>query len=465
MLAAGVSRAVINPPLTVPHAGWGAQTHLYPTGIEYDLWATALYITDETTSCLIVDLDLSHLSIEQADAIRARLELELGLSRSFIRLSTTHSHATPMIHFNYYREQTQVIDSYIAYLEDCIVAIAREAQERAVPVRIAAGYGHCEAGSNRRQRLDDGRVVTGYNPDGHTDPVLGAIRLEDEEGQAILHMVHYACHPTTLGPENQLVSPDYPGITKRTLEQLMGGHCMFLQGSAGDIGPGPEGFQCDYAAVSRIGRLIAYEAAKVLLTLEGQRRQFRFERVVESGASLAIWKDTKRPAAASGLRIFAKHILLPIKSFIPVEEAQRIFTGYQNKLYQLLEQSASAEEIKEATYKVKRSFKSMEQAQLFAGKTELPVEVQFVIAGDIALVSAPIEPFSRTGKAVREQSPFPFTYLSGYSNGWVGYLPTREEYAIGGYEVETSIFLEGSAERFTEEVTAVLKEAYPEGEQ
>ena len=37
---AGVGRVTITPPLTVPHAGWGAQTHILPDGIETDLWAT-----------------------------------------------------------------------------------------------------------------------------------------------------------------------------------------------------------------------------------------------------------------------------------------------------------------------------------------------------------------------------------------------------------------------------------------
>ncbi|MDF2724951.1 MAG: hypothetical protein K0Q59_4626, partial [Paenibacillus sp.] len=113
MLTAGVARAVINPPLTVPHAGWGAQAHVFPDGIESDLWATVLYVADGTTCGLLVDLDFSHYSIEQASAMRSRLERELGFDQSAIRISTTHTHAGPLIHFNYYRELEPVIADYL----------------------------------------------------------------------------------------------------------------------------------------------------------------------------------------------------------------------------------------------------------------------------------------------------------------------------------------------------------------
>ncbi|MER3417672.1 MAG: hypothetical protein C4343_00800 [Chloroflexota bacterium] len=37
--------------------------------------------------------------------------------------------------------------------------------------------------------------------------------------------------------------------------------------------------------------------------------------------------------------------------------------------------------------------------------------------------------------AIKRASPFVVTAIAGYSNGSVGYLPTRRAYAEGGYEV------------------------------
>ncbi len=38
---AGAGRTTITPSLTVPRAGWGAQTHLFADGVETGLCATA----------------------------------------------------------------------------------------------------------------------------------------------------------------------------------------------------------------------------------------------------------------------------------------------------------------------------------------------------------------------------------------------------------------------------------------
>ena len=35
--------------------------------------------------------------------------------------------------------------------------------------------------------------------------------------------------------------------------------------------------------------------------------------------------------------------------------------------------------------------------------------------------------------AVRNQSPFAHTFYFGYTNGWLGYLPTEQAFGEGGY--------------------------------
>jgi hypothetical protein len=56
---------------------------------------------------------------------------------------------------------------------------------------------------------------------------------------------------------------------------------------------------------------------------------------------------------------------------------------------------------------------------------------------DIGIWSAPVEMFCEISNAIREQSPFPYTFYYGYTNGWLGYLPSEKEFKHGGYEVET----------------------------
>ena len=55
--------------------------------------------------------------------------------------------------------------------------------------------------------------------------------------------------------------------------------------------------------------------------------------------------------------------------------------------------------------------------------------------GGLSLVAAPGEIFTENGALVKEQSPFKDTFFLGYTNGSIGYVPTRSAYPEGGYEV------------------------------
>ncbi|MED1267725.1 alkaline ceramidase, partial [Bacillus mycoides] len=48
----------------------------------------------------------------------------------------------------------------------------------------------------------------------------------------------------------------------------------------------------------------------------------------------------------------------------------------------------------------------------------------------------PMEPFSETALEMKESVQNELAFFGGYTNGYIGYLPTKEEYAYGGYEVE-----------------------------
>jgi hypothetical protein len=73
-------------------------------------------------------------------------------------------------------------------------------------------------------------------------------------------------------PSNRLLSPDWPGTLKRTVESITGATCLFAQGATGNIGPGPDGFTDDVRVVHRLGRQVGCEAARVYLGLDLPRR-------------------------------------------------------------------------------------------------------------------------------------------------------------------------------------------------
>jgi len=73
------------------------------------------------------------------------------------------------------------------------------------------------------------------------------------------------------------------------------------------------------------------------------------------------------------------------------------------------------------------------------GAVVVRIPVGFLrINRDIAIWSAPLELFCEISNEIRARSPFPYTFYYGYTNGWLGYLPTEAEIVFGGYEPRTS---------------------------
>src|SRR5438094_8202879 len=70
-----------------------------------------------------------------------------------------------------------------------------------LPARIGAGKGSVNIGINRRERLPDGRIMIGQNPDGAVDREVGVIRIDDLAGKPIATMMAVGCHTVRLGPK------------------------------------------------------------------------------------------------------------------------------------------------------------------------------------------------------------------------------------------------------------------------
>jgi hypothetical protein len=47
-----------------------------------------------------------------------------------------------------------------------------------------------------------------------------------------------------------------------------------------------------------------------------------------------------------------------------------------------------------------------------------------------------MEPFYETALDIKDKLNNNFAFFGGYTSGYLGYLPTKEAYPFGGYEVE-----------------------------
>jgi hypothetical protein len=83
--------------------------------------------------------------------------------------------------------------------------------------------------------------------------------------------------------------------------------------------------------------------------------------------------------------------------------------------------------------------------------------VRFLRINDTLIWAAPVELFCEIAMAVRAASPFTHTFYFGYTNGWLGYLPTAAGFAEGGYEPKTSVFTDRAERDLTDAVVAALQ--------
>ncbi len=99
--------------------------------------------------------------------------------------------------------------------------------------------GRCSLATNRDLHdPEKERIVSGFNPSIEADSALLVGRVTDGTGKIIATIVNYACHPTTLAWDNTLISPDFVGAMRETIEANTGGApVIFLQGASGELAP------------------------------------------------------------------------------------------------------------------------------------------------------------------------------------------------------------------------------------
>jgi hypothetical protein len=94
-------------------------------------------------------------------------------------------------------------------------------------------------------------------------------------------------------------------------------------------------------------------------------------------------------------------------------------------------------------------------------KKDVPLraEVQVIsFSDDLAIVSLPGEIFVELGLALKKASPFKHTLIAELANGSIGYVPNREAYPQGNYEIVSARGEAGSGEKLIETALKLLNE-------
>lgn len=431
----GVARWDITPCLEVCVKNWGATDRWFARGVHRPLTGTALAIAENTGSpLLLITLDLGWWRA-RADVDRLRLALcdALSLPEENLIIHLTHTHAGPLLDSEPPEEANpEATSAYLGTLREACIAGAKTAIGDLQESSLLFHPGSCDLATYRDlpDPGDSQRVLTGWHPDAPADGTLVVARVFDDANRTRATLVNYACHPTTLAWENDLISPDFPGAMRELVEEATDAPCLFLQGASGELAPS-EQYGGDPAAADRHGRVLGHAAMSLLEMLAPGQGDMVFDGALESGAPLALW----RPEAgelSQEVSATAPGIELPLKPDLPGlaeirSELAEETSGFRHE--RLVRQLRVRESVGEGAHSSERIW----SWKLGAG----------------ALVGVPFEAYSILQQELRTNCPH--LLVLNLANGNHGYLPPAPLYRGPSlYAVWQTPYAEGSLEAVTD---------------
>lgn len=458
-LLAGTGRCDITPASGTPQGGWGAQTHTRGDRADMPFYATALALAQGAEQVVLVEADAIGFDAEWTARIVGAIASTTGVDEARIRFSCSHTHSGPnTFRLGNISEGLDMALSYLGSLPDRIAGAAWQALRNRRPVRVGAGAGQCGINARRRVRMDDGLMVVGEDPEAACDQAVRVVRLEELDGTPVAHLLHYACHGTTIAWQSRDFTPDFPGPARQVMERELGGLCLFLQGAAADLGP-RRGFSGDLSLYRRMGRTLGLTAAGLASAIEMVPVRRRLAGLIRSGANIARYEYEAVEPAPARLQMESRTMALPLKPFPDPETESAELLRLRGEAAQLREQGRT-EEFSVANALATQQGWRTANARQFHGKRDAPWQLQVISLGPVALVSMPGEPFSSIGQRIAEASPFAHTLVSGYSNGGFGYIPDRSAYQEGGYEIEATPFAAEACDVVVAEALRLLNELH-----
>jgi neutral ceramidase len=400
ILRAGTAREDITPTKPVALAGYESRREL-SQGVHDPLSARAVAFELNEKRLVLVSTDVLGFYGGTAESLRKAIVTACQLQPSELFLAAIHTHSAPDVTLDSEKHHANNVE-YTKTLGTRLVDVVQEALAHTAPVQIGVGSGSSPVGVNRREVVQDSagssRLCLGRNPSVLTDREVQVLKVSRAgTGELTAVIFAYATHSTSMGPRNYFISGDVHGLAEQFLERYLGSGVVVaaLAGASGDIDPW-------YRVLPEFNIANGWVPEPVLMgTMLG-------EEVVH------VMSGVQEPSTSGPIRTALKTLTLPRK---PNGEAGAAAAG-------------------------------------------APVELNLTVGrvGDVAFVGLGGEVFNEIGKAIKAVSPFPHTFVITHCNGAAGYLPTRQSYDEGGYEVRSSPFAPTAAEQVVKEAAQMLQE-------
>ncbi len=430
----GVAREDITPPIGIFCRNWGAAKHDAATGIHRPLSLTALTLREspESLPLVLIDADLGWFAnVEYGQRFIQRICAGLSLPAERVIFALTHTHsAPPLVDSEPHWGGGELLPLYAKRVFEASLQAVSRALASAEPAFLQWHTGRCSLASNRDLTHGD-RITVGYNPRSAADNTLLAGRVSRANGSCMATLANYACHPTTLAWENSLISPDFIGAMRETIESHTGGApALFLQGASGELAPRHQ-YVGDTAVADGHGRQLGYAVLATLEDMDLPSHVLKFTQVVESGASLAVWKP-ERHILPSVLEAVIRRVELPIKDWPSAAELECQYHACGDRVM--------AERLRRKLF-IRKAL---------GDDGTFPLELTGWRLGDAVLLGTMAEAYSNIQKHLRDQYPGNPVLWLNLINGSIGYLPPAPLYRENIYSAWQTPFDSGSLELLTE---------------
>ncbi|MFJ8366991.1 neutral/alkaline non-lysosomal ceramidase N-terminal domain-containing protein [Bacillus cereus] len=386
MSKVGVYKVDITPPVGIDFVGYHRETGI--NNIEERIYGTVFVFEKDELKTVFISIDNIGMLVEDTNMIRERVASRLHVPFERITVVYTHTHSGPET-----VGDDPLVQSYKMILVNNVVHGAVTANNNLKLCEVGWGVTTGDIGVNRRERTSDGRAKMGTNIDGVVDKRIGMLAIRDAETKELSGiLVFCTAHPNVLKGNSDELSADYPGMTREILEQIVNCPVIIVQGAAGNVNAKYRG---------------------------------------------------SRKALKQMAHILSGHILtmLPTVIYSPIVNIRTVSSTMQMKLKDIpeIDEIRSMAQLAEEQWGVNTDewlTIVLEKYKQGIRQLSINLEVQLFQVNDGMFSGVPMEPFSETALEVKENLQNELAFFGGYTNGYIGYLPTKEEFSYGGYEVE-----------------------------
>ncbi len=466
LLCFGIARRDVTPPVGIFHRFWGAATHDVASGVHRPIrcMATAFgqHEDKRALALVLVTIDLCLLRPDDMEWLRKTVMQRADLSSDCpLVFSYGHTHAGG--HVCQHRADQpggELIGPYLDVLAEQTAETIREAIDGMTPARATFASTTCAMGAHRDfQDPADGRYVCGYNPDQPMELPVQVVRFRADDGTELGAIVTYPCHPTTLAWENTLISPDYPGALRETVESESGAACQFLLAPCGDIGP-RHGFVGAPRVADDNGRQVGHAAMAAWHSLTGVEGDFVYQGAVLSGATLGEWRFRGWGARDNSTLVHQRFTVdLPYRTDLRQPDVVHSeIVDWESQSQEPAEGQPGRAGVARAM--AERCRREWERLSPLPPGDVYPLRVDLVRLGDAHLVLLEGEPYYQLMPDLQAAFPAATILVGVLSEGSrCSYLPTKESYELPLYQVDVSLLASGCLERLRDAVILRIQEA------